>query len=519
MTSSPDYKKLYLEAEEQRKHAEQRRIQEEERWKHAEERRKHAEERLIQEEEKWKQAVERREKAEHVLKQESERNRRTTFMEFLCHSHNLFSRPLKVKTPYHSTTVTIPPKRTSCPLRLRPWNDCAPQQQAVYDRVCHYLQPNKEPPHLFTPLATFEWFTQCNIGPMHSERCLESYEQIAVEHHVRDVIEELCKIPAAREEFMLGDGVRFGNHENALNETRDELAEIDMSNPPRPKLDQFCAHRVDGKTNSLLFAVQYKPPHKLSVENLRAGLRPMELWDELVNRDTVPSDPMEILQYNAELSSASALVQTYDIMIEEGRAHAILTNGLARVLLYVSHDDPATLNYHLCEPNREIVGHLQSFQQPMTSFARELCLCLMSFRSPTRNQEWRNLARSQAQVWETSFDQTRSSIPKEELQKAPQFDNVNSRPSKHHPSSALESSMADCQVSTRPRTSFTTTDSQKRTPPQDSSGSGLAEVGECKRRITPSSSFTQQAAHECGNGDKQDNQSRYHDAQFCTQRY
>ncbi|KAJ5338325.1 hypothetical protein N7452_005053 [Penicillium brevicompactum] len=517
--SSPDYKKLFFEAEERRKQAEDEVKQGEERRRQEEQRRKQAEEEVKQEEQ-------RRKRAEDVAKQERERNRQTTFMEFICHCHNLFSRPLKVATPSRSTTGTIPlPKGKHCPIRLRPWGDCIKQQQAVYDRVCHYLQPNKGPPELFPSLIALKGAARYVTDPMSSEQNLEAYEQIAVERHVRDVISELCKIPAAREEFMLGDGVHFDNHKNALKETFDELSETELSNTRRPRPDQFCVHRVDGNTNSLLLTVEYKPPHKLSAENLRAGLRPMELWDELVNRNTIPTDPAEKMQYNAELLSTSALVQTYDVMIEEGRAHAILTNGLARVLLYVSHDDPATLNYHLCEPNREIAGQLQSLQQPITSFARELCLCLMSFRSPTRNQEWRALARSQVQVWETSFDRIRSLIPKAELQKSPQSDNVTPSPgpssSDYQPSSPLGSSTTGRQIPTRSRTSCAPTDTQKRTPSPDSSGSDSTEVTSRKRgfsQVMPSSTSAQRAARQRETGDNQYNRSRHHNAQFCTQR-
>jgi hypothetical protein len=56
------------------------------------------------------------------------------------------------------------------------------------------------------------------LRPISSEQDLESYERFAVEDYVRDIISELCKIPAAREEFGLGDGVWFDNHANALDE-------------------------------------------------------------------------------------------------------------------------------------------------------------------------------------------------------------------------------------------------------------------------------------------------------------
>ncbi|KAJ5471927.1 hypothetical protein N7539_008496 [Penicillium diatomitis] len=230
-----------------------------------------------------------------------------------------------------------------------------------------------------------------------SEQGLETYERIAVEDHVRDIISELCKIPAAREEFMLGDAL-------------------------------------------ILLTVEYKPPHKLSVETLWAGLRPMELWEEIFKCNTVPTDPVEKLRYNAERLVDSAIVQAYDVMIEEGRADAILTNGLARVL-HVPYNDPATLLYHFCEPHTEINGEdLLNLRQPKTSVARVLCHCLRSFHSPIRDQEWRNSARSQLHVWESSFDHARSLIPEEELRKTPPHSENTSSPeltsSDYQPSSS-----------------------------------------------------------------------------------
>lgn len=80
----------------------------------------------------------------------------------------------------------------------------------------------------------------------------------------------------------------------------------------------------------------------------------MNLWEELVQKTYIPTDPVKKLQYNAELLANSAVVQAYDVMFEEGRSYSILTNSLAQVLLHVPHDDPTTLYYHVCEPNREI---------------------------------------------------------------------------------------------------------------------------------------------------------------------
>lgn len=80
----------------------------------------------------------------------------------------------------------------------------------------------------------------------------------------------------------------------------------------------------------------------------------MDLWEELAQKNHILTDLAKKLQYNAEILANSAVVQVYDMMIEEGRTYSILTNGLAQVLLYVPYNDLATLYYHLYEPNREI---------------------------------------------------------------------------------------------------------------------------------------------------------------------
>lgn len=212
-----------------------------------------------------------------------------------------------------------------------------------------------------------------------------------MEDHVHDVITELCEIPNARHEFQLGSGIRFDNHGNSLDEVQDD--QLEESNPQHSRPDQFCIHRVDGNTNTLLTTVEYKPPHKLSVENLRVGLRPMEFWKTVVKPDTTPTDEEGKLRYNAERLVGSAIVQEYHVMIQEGLEYSYMTNGLALVLLCVPYANPSTLLYYLCEPNLDVnMEDDQSFQQPKTTIARVLCLCLMSFRSHPRDQEWRNAA-------------------------------------------------------------------------------------------------------------------------------
>ncbi|KAJ5932869.1 hypothetical protein N7516_007358 [Penicillium verrucosum] len=373
--SSPDYKSLYVQEQERRKQAE----------------------------DEGRQEKEKREQAEA-------RTRPTNFVEFLCHSHNLLSRPLRADTPSRSTTGKIPlPTGKYCPTRLEHWADCPEQMSELY----------RGAPHSFSSLHELQGLGRrlCR-KPISCEQELEAYERFAVEEHVHDIVTELCKLPAARDELCLGDGIQFSNHTNSLNDN--DTTEADASQPssvPNPRPDQFCIHRVDGNTATLLTTVEYKPPHKLPVATLRIGLRSMDLWKDMVKSNKIPTNKEAKLRYNAERLVCSAIVQEYHVMIQEGLEYSYVTNGIARVFLRVPYDDPSTLYYFLCDPNSEVDGDAEdSFQQPKTSIARTLCLCLMAFRSPTRGQEWRNSTRPELPLWTTGFDHTRSQIPKVELQ-------------------------------------------------------------------------------------------------------
>ncbi|KAE8154478.1 hypothetical protein BDV25DRAFT_147743 [Aspergillus avenaceus] len=413
-SSSPDYKALFFKAEEERKQAENGQRLEAELRRQAEERQRHAEERERQ--------------AEERERRERERNRQTTHEEFIRYCHNLLWRPLRAELPSRSTTGKIPPPTGKyCPIRLRPWTDCEARQREIYASVCRYLRSTEEDPRqLFRALNALEDHGERFARrPISSESDLEQYERVAVEDHVHDIVAELCKIPSAREEFQLGNGVWFDNHANYLDEN-DEIDASELSATTRSKPDQFCIHRVDGDTNTLLTTVEYKPPHKLPVASLRVGLRPMEFWQKIVKPNTVPTEEPQKSEYNAARLAGSAIVQEFHVMIQEGLEYSYLTNGFTDVHLWVPYDDPGTLYYNLGDPSTYGKAGAGRHGGPRTRVERALCLCLMSFRTSCRDQAWRNDARGQLPIWHTSFASERSLIPPADLPQDPSVDYTSS---------------------------------------------------------------------------------------------
>lgn len=497
-SSSPDYKALFLKETELRRQAEEGK----------------------------KQAEEDKKQAEEQARQERERNRPTTFPEFIRHCHDLLWRPLRAQTPSRSTTGKIPaPIGKHCPLRLRTWTDCEDKQREIYESVCRYLQPIEgDARELFTSLVALEdhgrRFTR---RPISSEQDLETYERLAVEDHVHDIVAELCKIPEARDEFRLGNGLWFDNHPNAL----DEDEEVDASQPSttRPsRPDQFCIYHVDGNRRTLLTTVEYKPPHKLSAANLRLGLRPMDFWREVVQPDRVPTEEPEKSRYHAERLVGSAIVQEFHVMIQEGLEYSYLTNGLMDVQLWVPYDDPTTLYYHLGDPGIYGMAGVAGSGIPRTRIERTLCLCLMGFRASLRDQAWRNAAKNGLPKWHTNFDSDRAQIVVVELPRDLDVDDANSESASPEQSTSeyLTSSSpitGGPRVTTRAATSCAPLSGPYHGSSSDSEADPTASAGRKRgfSRIT-SSPPTQRSAPRAYRQGNQSGQSRTHDAPYCTQK-
>ncbi|KAJ5577910.1 uncharacterized protein N7459_006874 [Penicillium hispanicum] len=516
-SSSPNYKELFERETKLRRQAEEERRQAEEERRQAEEERRQAEEERRQAEERNWQFT-----------------RKTSLLEYLRTCHNLFSRPLRVRTPSRSTKGRIPaPQGKYCPARLLPWTDCADAQHEIYASVCSYLQATSDhPPQLFSTVARLEGVAESLDRPLSSERDLEIYERLAVENHVRDIIYELCKIPEAQQQFRLGNGIWFESHTNSLGDATLNDGSLDDADPSstqcRPRPDQFCIHRADDK-NSLLMTVEYKPPHKLTVENLRVGLQPrMDFWNDVVQRKEIPTDEAEKLKYNAEQIVGSVLTQEYHAMLWEGLEVSYVTIGFALVLLRIPQDEPGTLLYFLCEPNMEIDGNDDdSYRQPRTAVARVLCLSLMGSLSAIRDQAWRARAMDQLNTWETSLDLVRSRIPDDELLRAPPGSEYTGSPhtstegtsSEWLPSSPIPSPTP--QRRTQPRSGCAPSQivPLPDQPSDDSDSNQMAPDASRKRTLSNvTSSPPNQPTRPRGSGSGRSSTRRQHTVQFCTQR-
>jgi len=414
--------------------------QERQRAQQAEGRAKQAEGRAEQAESRAEQERQRAEQERRRTEEEKKQTRRTTFVELLEACHRL-SESMSVQSDKSLSTQgsMTSPKGKRCPTTLRPWNDFPNIQQSVFDVVYDTLHPpNDISPRLFSPLLYIEELGRTMPGrKIASEEDLKLFQHSTVENFVADIVSAVATNHQRGEDLALGKGVVFENHSNTLSDMAEDVQSrlqlsTSSSNPYRPPkpihADQICVLKTEDGQMDLLFIIEYKAPHKLTKEVLRAGLRTMDVPKEVIHRPTIPTDPYEKFIYNADRLVAAAATQTYSYMLESGTEYSCIITGEAMVFLWIDVDDSNTLFYHLAEPNEEVyAGDGLGFTHPLTAIGQLLSFCLIALRSGRRDQLWRDTSIEKAYTWSDDWGKILRNIPRQERKLDPPPSNFKAR--------------------------------------------------------------------------------------------
>ena len=393
------------------------------------ERQRTEEERRLRElaEHRAEQQGHRAEQERHRAEQAEDKTRRTNFEELLETCHRV-SQSMSVQTDKSLSTQgsTTSPKGKCCPTRMRPWEDFPAKRQSAFDQVYTTLHPPKNiSPRLFSPLLHIEELGRTVPGRMiASEEDLKFFQHLMVETFVADVISALAANQKYIENWTLGHGVVFENHTNTLSDMAEDVQERlqilssskNRHRTPKPiHADQICVYKSEDDQMDLLFIIEYKAPHKLTKEILRAGLRVMDVPKDVINRPTIPTDPQEKFGYNADRLVAAAVTQTYSYMLESGVEYSCIVTGEALVFLRIKADDANTLYYHLAEPKEEAsTGDGLGFKHPLTAIAQLLSFCVMALQSERRNELWRRMSTQRAQRWSEDWEKILQDVLPEE---------------------------------------------------------------------------------------------------------
>ncbi|KAI0112026.1 hypothetical protein GGR51DRAFT_507737 [Nemania sp. FL0031] len=388
-------------------------------------------------EDRFKRAKIRVEKAELRAERAVELIQRTTLSEYIEACHELMFSQFKVETNPKLTTTGLMtnPQNKLCPTNLRPWPDFLQEQRTAFGRLEDAFSSETELFWSRAYLAVQGEKTSERI--INSEKALESFLHYAVEDPVMDIMKALKKVDSFMNPYDIGNGIVFENHPSAISFDADEVVSRQAASPPprtpghgvdlnqlRP--DQICVYRSERSTRTMLYVSEYKAPHKLNPPHLRKGLRPMNMYKEVVNRKTIPTraDPEGQFQYHAERLTAAALTQIYHYMIMGGLEFGLLTTGEAIVFLKIDWKEPEILYYHLAEPEFEVNAHPDNFRY-CTAVGQYLAFTLIALglrgQRQVHGQDEVEQVKMNLKRWAGDFESTLRSIPANERQPPDSF--------------------------------------------------------------------------------------------------
>ncbi|OAA61743.1 Protein kinase-like domain protein [Niveomyces insectorum RCEF 264] len=401
---------------------------------------------------------ERRRADEEHKRAEAERkiNRNTTLLEYieLCHAHLFSEFAVQLNRKFTTGGSLTSTRNKCCPTLLKPWHGFLDEQKQALS-VLISVVPEAEP--LFESRGGLETIGRRLRRKIGSERDLELFQHLAVEYPVQNILGTLAERAQEWRDLAssvpLGGGVQFENHMNVLgpsptdvdlvvaatNAAADEMAAQggslaaapadvprtppgDRSSPweladmiPAIRPDQICVYRTGadegdghGPHRVLAYVVEYKAPHKLTNLHVRAGLRPMDIHETVINRVTIPPEeaPKERFLYFAERLSAMAVTQTYDYMLQAGLELGLMTTGEVLVFLKINWAQPDTLLFHVAEPGPEVLDHPADFQY-CTAVGQLLAFTLMATAADRRPhpQDERNAAVLASRRWQEDWEQ------------------------------------------------------------------------------------------------------------------
>ncbi|XP_044716019.1 kinase [Hirsutella rhossiliensis] len=390
------------EKEQQRaEKAERERQQERDRAEKEQQRAEKEQQRAEKEQQRAEKEQQRAEKEQQRAEEAEEQTRPTTFDEYIaaCHHHVFSQFTVERDRRLTSRGSITNPRNKLCPTSLEPWPRFLELQGSVFNTLYECLPVD---------IRVFESQNfLAGLGrrvaqrPIADEKTLEYFMHNSVEDPVRVIMEQLRQIDEVCDAFDMGNGIVFENHPHAISDVAEEVvARGNPSTPPqtpdhrrdlhRLRPDQICIYRSGDdpspEKRTMIYVSEYKAPHKLTAPHLRAGLRPMNIYKEVVNRKTIPPsmDPDGRFQYHAERLTASALTQTYHYMIEGGLEYGLLTTGEATVFLKVDWAEPETLYYHLAEPGPEVLAHPEHMQSS-SAVGQYLAFSLMALAGHLRH--------------------------------------------------------------------------------------------------------------------------------------
>ena len=190
-----------------------------------------------------------------------------------------------------------------------------------------------------------------SIDPIGSENELRYIERLTLENMVKTLVKSIN----FGSELALRGVISFENQARFRSDGVDDLARktADMSVSKgyarNIRADQYCVFRKKDELARPIEAVEYKAPHKLTIEEISTGLK-SEIWPE---RDIIDKDE-DTFDFRCKNLMAAVITQLFSYIIDRRVQYGYISTGEAFIFGHIP-DDPTTFQYSVNIPRDNCV--------------------------------------------------------------------------------------------------------------------------------------------------------------------
>ncbi|GIZ43072.1 hypothetical protein CKM354_000631400 [Cercospora kikuchii] len=216
---------------------------------------------------------------------------------------------------------------------------------------------------------------------------------------------------------LLGHGqISFENQERfraaemaTLSDTMGELAIQRKSDQPRrnTRADQFCVlWRQDGSVRPLI-AIEYKAPHKLTIQEICTGLQS----DMQPERDVIDQEG-EGFVFLCRRLLAAVITQLFSYMIDKCVRYGYICTGEAYIFLRIP-DDPTAVYFSVNIPKNDYEVDAES-RLERTAVSQVFAFIQQALSEDQPGQAWIDDAKATLKGWQVEFVDVLATIPETE---------------------------------------------------------------------------------------------------------
>ncbi|KAI9766737.1 MAG: hypothetical protein M1840_006381 [Geoglossum simile] len=486
---------------------------------------------LLEEEQRRREEAERlaldeqrrREKAEQAIQPQK-------FMSYLKACHSLSLDIQVVTEPSLSTQGdTTNPARRVYPKRIIPWDDFPMKQEEVWNQ---FSESSFASEHQFPSQHQLD-YVRSVLNPVSGEQGLRYFEHDTVENAVQKLVDAVNNNDLLRDRLGSRGTLMFESHTNlgkkdgkpseSLEHTSHESqsktkgshesqSKTTESHKSRSKTkgkgrgsraDHFCIYGIrGGAKNTTKAAIEYKPPHKLSPNEIITGLK-SEIRPE---RDVINKHG-EGFTFASKALTAAVVTQLFSYMIGKGIQYGYVSTGQALVFLHIP-DDPTIVYYYVSVPKLDVLDDDENSLH-RTAVAQVFAFILRSLCAEPPPQSWHDAA-DKLDTWPEEYDDVLSNIPetpRKELPDSPYKPRL--RDGFRRSPIGTRSSCRQPDINSKPRDD----DSDDEAAPPSPSPGGSTRLGMKPTTQTSASSEGQGKGGRQQSGAKQ---GRIQDRPYCT---